>query len=159
MSTNQALTINLLAECGAMSAAIEAEHDEIDLLLRTLNKMMLAGAETPAIVCLADLIADFYQSHFVHEETFLRARGVSGLRAHVVAHLEMMQRLRQTRSAIQDGDAEAILDVVDLLETQRRHTAMFDIPAYEEILRRPNRAERGDSQRKTELARLKRMAA
>ena len=86
-------------------------------------------------------------------------RGVSGLRAHVVAHLEMMQRLRQTRSAIQDGDAEAILDVVDLLETQRRHTAMFDIPAYEEILRRPNGAERGDSERETELARLKRMAA
>lgn len=148
---NYAVAIDALAECGAVSAALEAEHDAIDAMLRTLNKVMLAGAELNVVLRIIDLVVDYCQC-------FLRAYKDGNLPTHSAAHWELTQRAQRVRASIATASIEATLGAADLLEALHTHIDGFDNPAYQRILQRASTTVDEGLRGATEMLRLQRMA-
>jgi hemerythrin-like metal-binding protein len=153
---NQAVAIDLLAECGALSAALEAEHDAVESALWTLNKAMLAGAEQPVVLRLFDGIVEHCRVHFLQEETHMTANGCARLEDHSAAHQQITRRIQEVREAIVRSEPDCSLNVADLLLVLRRHIDAFDRPAYDGMLRRNSGEPRNEVQVAHELARLER---
>lgn len=102
---NSSKTINLLAECGETSAALEAEHAAIQSALEALGDAMLAGAPLETLANHMGSVIDFCVTHFEDEEEFLRRNGDDEL--HASAHNEMLSGFRAVRNSIRgDGSRE-----------------------------------------------------
>ncbi len=151
-----ARAIDALADSGAIVAALEAEHEAIDSILNTLNKAMRAGAETPILIRILDIVVDYCGSHFAREEKFLGDHDGRNVDAHAAIHKMLAGQLLAIRARLNDGCPEASLDLVDHLDALRAHIKHADEPAYEAALSHDNT--NGDAlERSVELDQLKRM--
>lgn len=129
--------IEVLAECGALNAALETEHHAIECLLNVFRDAVLAGANSSVITCILDMVMDFFAAHFRHEEAFFRDHGYAGIGQHIAAHQRFQTKLRNLRSGIEDeGTSLAVLDGVDLLHDFLEHIEKYDSAVYEQIAKR-----------------------
>lgn len=127
--------IDILAECGAAIAALEVEHDTAEMILRALDEVVYAGAETTLILRIMDEAIEFFSLHFSHQERLLREHCDPEIEPHTVTHLQLTTRFAAARAGVQSGDAEALLDAVDVLQDFRTHVDTRDKPAFERLLK------------------------
>ena len=148
--------IQLLAECGAATSALEAEHEVLYAQLRVLNKAMEADASTDVIVRVLDLIWEYFSGHSVREEEFLRSHAID-VEPHSATHKMLNERIKAVRQSIASGKSEATLDCVDLLTVLHNHVSGDDSVAYEQVLRHSEGYGADEQHRSVELTRLARM--
>jgi hemerythrin len=128
--------IDILAECGAATAALEMEHDTAEIILGALKEAVHAGAETMLILRIMDEAIEFFSSHFPHQERLLREHCDPEIEPHAAAHHELTTRFITARAAVGRGHAEAMLDAVDVLKSLHGHVDTWDKPAFERLLKR-----------------------
>jgi hemerythrin len=128
--------IDILAECGAATAALEMEHDAAEIILGALKEAVHAGAETMLILRIMDEATEFFSLLFPHQESLLCEHCDPEIEPHAAAHHELMTRFTMARAAVENGYAEAMLDAVDILQSLHGHVDTWDKPAFERLLRR-----------------------
>jgi hemerythrin-like metal-binding protein len=131
---DQARAIKALSECGAITAALDTEHDAIENALLALGDAMLAGASPEVLTQIMDMVVDFCTAHFQSEEQAFREDGYVDLEVHAADHKRLLRELRASRAAISDGQIEATIDASVLLNCFLSHVATFDQIAHEELL-------------------------
>jgi len=131
---DQARTIKALTDCGAITAALEVEHQAIENSLQALSDALLAGANTEVLTEIIDIVVDFCVAHFSSEEREFREQGYTGVDAHAAAHEKLLNRLRSVRIAISEGQPDATLDAGDLINGFHYHVSHFDRPAHAQLL-------------------------
>ena len=141
---DSARTIKALTECGAVTAALKAEHDAIEDALRALTEAMLADANTATLTQIMDILLDFCVAHFDSEEQELLDNGYPETVGHASAHKALLRRFRVARTALSKGQIEATLDASDLLNSFHNHVARFDRPAHAHLLRKRIDSGEGD---------------
>jgi hemerythrin len=134
----QSNIIAILSECGAAIASLEAEHDTAEMMLRALSEAVHAGAETTLILRILDEAIDFFLLHFPSEERLLREHRDPEIESHTAAHHQLTTRFTMARAAVENGNAEAMLDAADLLQSLHTHVDAWDEPAFERLLENGN---------------------
>jgi hemerythrin-like metal-binding protein len=124
------LVIDVLAKLGAISDALETEHELILFVTSRLNQAIASGAEQGVIIHLVDIIDEECRSHFAHEEKYMSECGAANLENHAKAHQRLLERTRKVRSAIFRRDPLGIPDAVDLLHSLENHINHLDRSAY-----------------------------
>jgi hemerythrin-like metal-binding protein len=148
---DSARTIKALTECGAITAALKAEHYAIEDALQTLDGALFAGASRETLTRIMDIVVDFCVAHFTGEEQEFGSHKYAGTEAHAKAHERLLKKFRGARRAVVDGQIEGALDAADLLDAFHDHVSRFDRPAHEYVLQqRIGRAE-GDILNTTSL--------
>jgi hemerythrin len=140
-----ARTIEALTQCGAVSAALKAEHYAIEDALQTLDGAVLAGANAETLARIMDIVVDFCVAHFAAEQREFMHHGYAGSEAHVKAHDKLLAKFRDARSLIVNGQIEGTLDAADLLNAFHNHVSRFDRPAHAFILQHSIAGRQGDS--------------
>jgi hemerythrin len=155
-----ARTIEALTECGAICAALKAEHYAIEDALQTLDGAVLAGASAETLARIMDIVVDFCAAHFTAEQREFMQHGYAGAEAHVKAHDKLLLKFRTARTLIVNGHIEGTLDAADLLNAFHNHIARFDRPAHAFILEQSIVRGEGDTlHHQIELAQLFRTKA
>ena len=119
-----------LTDCGAISAALTAEHQAIDVALETLAEAMHAGASVEVLNKIMSMVLRFCEEHFAREERCFRARGYFDIELHVSAHEDLLRSFRAVQIAISTNQLEATLDASDLLNTFHNHVDGLDRLAH-----------------------------
>lgn len=114
---------------------LHAEYFAIDQGLNTLNQAMLAGASPEQLTRMVDIVVDFHEAHFAHEELAFADCGYQHRDAHMSDHQIMLKRLRDARNEIRGGTFEAALSVSNLLYAFHNHVVQFDGDAHAHLLR------------------------
>ena len=131
---NHAAVIRLLTECGAATAALNAEHDALDGCLRSLSDLVMAGASGATTAALLHLAFQFCTAHFGHEERFMYEHGYAGTQAHAAAHKQFLARLQDIEARMTTEEASlAALDAAGLIHDLHEHVEAFDRPAHDYI--------------------------
>jgi hemerythrin-like metal-binding protein len=111
------------------------EHQAIENALQTLGDAMVAGARSEILTEIMDTILDSSVAHFRNEEQEFRNQCYAGSDGHARAHETLLGRLRSVRTAVSEGQPEAILAACDLLNSFHDHIDRLDRPAFTQILR------------------------
>ena len=138
-------TIQALSDCGAITAALKAEHYAIEDALQTLDGAILAGADKENLAQIMDIVLDFCAQHFSGEEKQFSGQGYFGADAHARAHEKLLSKFQEARTAILSGKIEGTLDAADLLNAFHTHVARFDRPAHAFVLQQQIVRGEGDS--------------
>jgi hemerythrin len=147
--------IDILAECGAAIPALEAEHDTAEIILGALREAVHAGSETTMILRIMDEAIEFFSLHFPQQERLLREHCDPEIEPHAAAHHQLTTRFTAARAAVQKGDAEALLDAVDVLQSLHTHVDDWDRPVLERLLKRSSEEGRSTPYEEIQLDRLK----
>ena len=123
------IVIDALAKRGAISEAIEAEHEFISALIGALNTAIASGVDQPVIIHMLDIVVEECRNHFVAEEKYLADGGAATLAAHAGVHNRLLDRALQVRAEIARRDPLGIPNAVDLLCALRNHITSYDQPA------------------------------
>jgi hemerythrin len=132
---NSATAIRALTDCGAITAALRAEHSAIEDGLQTLGDAVLAGANTQVLTQVISMVVHFCEAHFANEEEAFSVWGYAEVGAHASAHQGLLNAFRAARIEVAAGCIDATLTVSDLLNGFHDHIARFDRPAYVEMLK------------------------
>jgi hemerythrin-like metal-binding protein len=127
---DSARTIRALTDCGAITAALKAEHYAIEDALQTFDGAVLAGASQETLAQILDIVVDFCVKHFSDEECQFSGDQYAESSAHAKSHERLLARFRAARVAILEGKIEGTLDAADLLNAFHNHIARFDRPAH-----------------------------
>jgi hemerythrin len=147
--------IDILAECGAATAALEMEHDTAEIILGALKETVHAGVETMLTLRIMDEAIEFFSSHFPHQERLLREHCDPEIEPHAAAHHELTTRFTTARAAVESGDAEAMLDAVDVLQDFHTHVDTWDEPAFERLLKQASENGSGTHNEEIQWVRLR----
>jgi hemerythrin len=149
------MAIEALTECGAVSAALQAEHAAIESALQTLGDAMLAGAKPESLAKIMDMVVEFCLCHFEAEDQ-LFAGGEHG-QVHAGAHKTLLAKFRAVRDSIGEGQPEGTLDAADLLNDFHNHVTHFDRASHAILLQQNIDRKTGDTyQQLNELRRVAR---
>ncbi|MBV9507353.1 MAG: hemerythrin family protein [Acidobacteriia bacterium] len=125
--------IELIAQCGAITAALDTKLQALKNALEMLTNAVLAGATGDVVTKILDLIIEFSAKHFAFEERLMRDQGFRDIDAHVAAHAYLSDRLERLRAAAGRETSIATLDAIDLVHDYLDHAAHSDQTAYEQM--------------------------
>lgn len=111
-------------------AEIDAEHDEILKRINDLVVMVLQSADEAAVLSQCDMVFDYLQTHFGHEEALLNELGSSDAELIRSEHKRLLRQMRLLKDSFM-ADPEAYRDsekVGRLRDIYLRHVAQFDVP-------------------------------
>jgi len=131
---DHARAIKALTNCGAITAALEKEHEAIDSALHSLNAALVAGASAETIVQIMDMVVDFCTAHFRNEEEAFIGSSYTDADAHASAHAELLRSFQAVRLGVSNGIFLARLEGTDLLKSFHAHIERFDRAAHADIL-------------------------
>ena len=103
---------------------IDAEHDEIFALLKTLQEA-LAEKEQARLHPLLQQLKDLLIVHFAHEESFMNVIACADQSAHRKKHQEMLQVLDNCIASLPSSDTAASLSKM-ISDTVYAHVVEFD---------------------------------
>ncbi|MEO8595217.1 MAG: bacteriohemerythrin [Candidatus Solibacter sp.] len=94
---------------------IDAEHRTIFRLANDFHKALLTGQDQERLQDLAVGLLAAEEQHFRHEERLMKAMHYNGTVWHKKQHDTARKRSRELAKRIQEGDANAVMDVLKFL--------------------------------------------
>lgn len=111
---------------------IDAQHDEIFALLKTLQEVLSDKEQRQRIPSMLQQLKALLVVHFANEESFMDVIACTEQSAHRMKHKEMLQLLDNCIESLPSrGESEGLGEMIN--DTLRAHVAEFDTQIVEAV--------------------------